>query len=146
MIKALSVNKYFNTWHLIGQRHSWQAIRKYVANPFNMDFYTVIQASGIQPFDYSNAVIATPNILFFFHVYILLPQDIYSLGGQTTCRKISRSFEPARFGVKQFQLLCNVTGTSAAPLPRCLSHFRAIRSLWHPIWRLRDFEIWRQDV
>ena len=42
-------------------------------------------------------------------------------------------------GVKIFQFLRKLTGTSSAALPRCLSNFRAIRSLQHPISRPRDF-------
>ena len=52
---------------------------------------------------------------------------------------ISWSLEAARFGFKIFRPLWNLAGTSAAPLPRCLSNFRAIRPLQHPISRLRDF-------
>ena len=66
-------------------------------------------------------------------------QGLYSLGGKTSCRKISWSLEAARFGFKRFQSLWNLAGTSAALLPRCLSNFRAIRPLQHPISRLRDF-------
>ena len=64
---------------------------------------------------------------------------LYSLSGKTSYRKISWSLEAARFGFKLFQLLWNLTGTSAAALPRYLSNFRAIRPLQHPISRLRDF-------
>ena len=64
---------------------------------------------------------------------------LYSLSGKTSYRKISWSLEAARFGFKLFQLLWNLAGTSAALLPRCLSNFRAIRPLQHPISRLRDF-------
>ena len=67
------------------------------------------------------------------------PQGLYSLSGKTSYRKISWSLEAARFGFKLFQLLWNLAGTSAALLPRCLSNFRAIRPLQHPISRLRDF-------
>ena len=66
-------------------------------------------------------------------------QGLYSLSGKTSYRKISWSLEAARFGLKLFQSLCNLAGTSAALLPRCLSNFRAIRPLQHPISRLRDF-------
>ena len=66
-------------------------------------------------------------------------QGLYSLSGRTSYGKISRSLEAARFGFKLLPSLWNSTGTSAAPLPRCLLNFRAIRSLWHPISRLRDF-------
>ena len=69
---------------------------------------------------------------------------LYSLSGKTSYRKISWSLEAARFGSKLFQSLWNLAGTSAALLPRCLSkrclsNFRAIRPLQHPISRLRDF-------
>ena len=63
----------------------------------------------------------------------------YSLSGKTSYRKISWSLEAARFGFKLFQSLWNLAGTSAALLPRCLSNFRAIRQLQHPISRLRVF-------
>ena len=66
-------------------------------------------------------------------------QGLYSLSGKTSYRKISWSLEAARFGFKLFQSLWNLAGTSAAMLPRCLSNFRAIRPLQHPISRLRDF-------
>ena len=64
---------------------------------------------------------------------------LYSPSGRTSYRKISRSLEAARFGFKLFQVLWNWTGTSTTVLPRCLSNFRAMRSLKHPISRLRDF-------
>ena len=62
-----------------------------------------------------------------------------SLSGKTSYRKISWSLEAAGFGFKLSQSLWNLAGTSAALLPRCLSNFRAIRPLQHPISRLRDF-------
>ena len=64
---------------------------------------------------------------------------LYSLSGKTSYRKISWSLEAARFWFRLFQSLWNLAGTSAALLPRCLSNFRAIRPLQHPISRLRDF-------
>ena len=66
-------------------------------------------------------------------------QGLYLLSGRTSYRKISWSLEAARFGIKLFQSLWNLAGTSAALLPRCLSNFRAMRPLQHPISRLRDF-------
>ena len=66
-------------------------------------------------------------------------QGLYSLSGKTSYRKISWSLEAARFGFKLFQSLWNLASTSAAALPRCLSNFRAILPLQHPISRLRDF-------
>ena len=75
-------------------------------------------------------------------VYIgcqMTPQGLYSLSGKTSYRKISWSLEAARFGFELFQSLWNLAGTSEALLPRCLSNFRVIRPLQHPISRLRDF-------
>ena len=43
--------------------------------------------------------------------------------------KISRTPEAAGLGFKLFQSLWNLTGTSAAALPRCLSNSRASRDL-----------------
>ena len=63
---------------------------------------------------------------------------LYSLSERTSYRKISRSVEVARFGFRLFQSLWHLTGTSGAALSRCLSHFRAIRSLTHRILHLRD--------
>ena len=57
----------------------------------------------------------------------------------TSYHKISWSLEAARFGCRLFQSVWNLTGTSAAALPRCLSNFIAIKSLQHPISPLRDF-------
>ena len=56
-------------------------------------------------------------------------QGLYSLSGKTSYRKISWSLEAARFEFRLFQSLWNLTGTSAAALPRCLSNFGVIRSL-----------------
>ena len=67
--------------------------------------------------------------------------SLYSQSGKTSYRQISWSFEAARFGFRLFQSLRILTGTSAAVLPRCLSNFRALRSLIHTISRLRDFTI-----
>ena len=70
---------------------------------------------------------------------LFLLQGLYSLSRKTSYRKISWSLDVARFGLKLFQSLWNLAGTSVALLPRCLSNFRAIRPLQHPISRLRDF-------
>ena len=45
---------------------------------------------------------------------------LYSLSGRTSYRKISWGLEAAKFGFGLFQQLLNLTGTSAAALPRCL--------------------------
>ena len=60
-----------------------------------------------------------------YHVIL----GIYWLNERTTYLKISRSLKTARLGFKLCQSLWHLTGTSAAALPRCLSNFRAIRSL-----------------
>ena len=62
-----------------------------------------------------------------------------SLSGRSSYRKISRSLEATIVWFRLFQSLWNLTGTSTAALPICLSNFRAIRALYHPISRLRDF-------
>ena len=54
----------------------------------------------------------------------------------TSYRKISGSIETARNEFRLFRSLCNLTGTSAVALLKCLSSFKAIRSLEHPIPRL----------
>ena len=70
---------------------------------------------------------------------ILSNLGFYSLSGRAFCCKISWSIEAARFGFKLFQSLWNLTGASAAALLRWPSNIRAIRSLQHPISRLRVF-------
>ena len=52
--------------------------------------------------------------------------DLYSLSGKTSYRQISRSLEAARLGVIVIVSLWNLTDSSAALLPECLSNFRAI--------------------
>ena len=63
----------------------------------------------------------------------------HSLSGKTSYRKIPWILDAVRFGFILLQSLRNFTGTSVAMLSRCLSHFRAIRSLQHSILCLRDF-------
>ena len=53
-------------------------------------------------------------------------RGLYSLSGKTSYRQISWSLEAARLGVIIIAPLWNLTGTSAALLPRGLSNFRAI--------------------
>ena len=53
---------------------------------------------------------------------------LYSLSGETSYLKISWSHEAARFGFILFQSLCNLTGASAASLPRCLPNTVIITS------------------
>ena len=54
------------------------------------------------------------------------PLGLYSLSGKTSYRKISWSIEAARLDVAMVVSLWNLTGTSAAALPRYLPNFRAI--------------------
>ena len=53
-------------------------------------------------------------------------QGLYSLSCKTSYRQISWSHEAARLGVIIIVALWNLTGISAALLPRCLSNFKAI--------------------
>ena len=66
-------------------------------------------------------------------------QGLYSLSGKTSYRKISWSLGAARFGVIMIVSLWNLTGISAALLPRCLSNLRAIGKVQTRISRLRNF-------
>ena len=62
-----------------------------------------------------------------------------SLSDQTFYCMISWNLEASRLVVGIIALLCNLTGSSAALPPRCLSNFTAIRQFETPISRLRDF-------
>ena len=66
-------------------------------------------------------------------------QGFYSLRGRRYYHKIWRSFEAARFGFILFQSHWNLTGTSAAALPRCLSISERYSHENNPISRLQDF-------
>ena len=70
---------------------------------------------------------------------ILTHHGLFSLNGKTSYLQISWSLEAARLGVMVIVSLWNLTGISAAVLPRCLSNFRAIRKFKIWISRLRDF-------
>ena len=56
-------------------------------------------------------------------------QGLYSLSGWTPYCKIPWSLEAARFGLGLFQLLWNLTDTSAAAMPKYLPSFRSTRPL-----------------
>ena len=64
---------------------------------------------------------------------------LYSLNDQTSYRQISRSLEAPRLDVIMIVSLWNLTCTSAALLPMCLSNFRAIGKVQTQISWLRDF-------
>ena len=71
------------------------------------------------------------NTISRAHVFV-----IYSLCGRTFYRTISWVLQGARFVFKLLQSLWNLTGTSAAVLPRCLSNLRAtLSSRLHEILR-----------
>ena len=72
----------------------------------------------------------TSSGVIHLYLYICIFHLIYMRQNvRTSFRKISWSLVSARFGFRLFQSLRNLTGTSAAPLPRCLSNSRALRSL-----------------
>ena len=56
-------------------------------------------------------------------------QGLYSLSGNTSYRQISWSLEATRLGVIRIVMLWNLTGVSAALLPRCLSNFRVVEKV-----------------
>ena len=57
---------------------------------------------------------------------------------KTSHRKISRNLVGAR-SIRVFQSVWNLTGASAAVLPRRLPNFKAIQAFQHPLSRIRDF-------
>ena len=69
----------------------------------------------------------------------IIDQGPVSISEKTSFRKISWSLEAARFVFRIVWSLWNLTGTSAAVLPMCLSNFKAIRQFKVPISWLRDF-------
>ena len=56
----------------------------------------------------------------------MITQGLYSPSGKTSYRQILWSLEAARLDVAMVASLWNLTGTSAAALPRYLPNFRAI--------------------
>ena len=62
-----------------------------------------------------------------------------SISEKTSFRKILWSLEAARFVFRIVRSFWNLTGTSAAVLPMCLSNFKAIWQFKVPISWLRDF-------
>ena len=76
---------------------------------------------------FENAVYKKSAYLEASILFPMIHLGLYSLSGKTSYGKISGSLEAARFGFRLFQSLWNLTGTSAAVLPRCLLNFRALR-------------------
>ena len=62
-----------------------------------------------------------------------------SQSGKTSYSKISWSLEAARFRLKLSQSLWNLRGSTAAAVLRCISNFRTIHKLKHPISQIWDF-------
>ena len=72
------------------------------------------------------------------HIYVSELGPV-SISEKTSFRRISWSLEAARFVFRSVRSLWNLTGTSAALLPMCLSNFKAIRQFKVLFSRLRDF-------
>ena len=66
----------------------------------------------------------TRQISYLLMLWLLGP---ISISDKTSYFKISQSLEAARFVFRIVQSLWNLTGTSAAGLPECLSNFKALR-------------------
>ena len=66
-------------------------------------------------------------------------QGPVSTSDRTSYRKIPWSLEAAGLVAWIIVSLWNLTGASAAVLPRCLSSFKVIGQFWIQISRLRDF-------
>ena len=74
-------------------------------------------------------------------------QDPASISEKTSFCKISLSLEAAGFVFKIVRSLWNLTGTSAAVLPMCLSNFKAMRQFKNTnLVASRLYEILRKDV
>ena len=61
-----------------------------------------------------------------------------SVSNVMSCFKIPQSLEAARFVFRLVRSLWNLTGTSAAVLPTCLSNLKVLRRFKFPISQLRD--------
>ena len=90
-------------------------------------------------FDSLPSFIETRYLLHMQSVPLCFSLGTYSLSGMTSCHQISRSLEAARLYVMLILSLWNLTGISAALLPRYLSNFRAIGKFYALISELRDF-------
>ena len=94
----------------------------------NMSWRTCVVVKQIQSQNFTEF---SPNLL--------IHQGPVSISEKTSYRKISWSLEATRFVFRVVRSLWNLTGTSAALLPMCLSNFKAIRLFKVPISWLRDF-------
>ena len=88
------------------------------------------------------------NDIYMIYIYIHVMRSTYRVFHRDAAmctlitarsREVSKA---ARFEIRFFKLFWNLTGTSAATMPRCLSNFRAINitsnlaaSRLHEVWR-----------
>ena len=79
------------------------------------------------------------NVLGYQYLRHLIILGPVSISEKTSFRKISSSLEAAIFVFRIVRSLWNLTGTSAAVLPMCLSNFKTIRQFKVTISRLRGF-------
>ena len=93
---------------------------------FTINWNSLLMIAGVSWIQLTCPILISQWLEQYYHSDTTT-QGLYSLSGKTSYRKISWSLEAARFGFKRFQS------------PRCLSNFRTIRPLQHPISRLRDF-------
>ena len=70
---------------------------------------------------------------------LLIDLGPVSISDKTSYMKFSRSLEAARFLFRLVRSHWNLTGTTAAVLPKCQSNFKAMRSFKRSISWLRDF-------
>ena len=96
--------------------HWWLA--PYVASEHRLLKFNLYCGWVLDQYRYSNDMVTWPNPP--------LIQGLYSLSDKTSYRQISWSLEAARLSVIMIVSLWNLTGISAALLPRCLSNFKAI--------------------
>ena len=106
----------------------------------NTDFFIITIAThalntDIKMFAFIN-LLSNIQLAFVFGTSVLGTDLFLALVCHLTSQRLH-----SLSGLKLFQSLYNFTGTSAALLRRCLSYFRAIWLLSHPISRLWDFTI-----
>ena len=88
-------------------------------NEVPVNFYSISQ--NIPKMTYSYSYVVEANTLYESdpaHCTALSRQGLYS--------RLTASLQAARLDVITIVSLCNLTGISAALLPRCLSNFRAV--------------------
>ena len=118
------------------KRKSWQLSETW-CGVYNVEKHVLsIPSSMYGYWNFPDSKVRGANMANMFAPWTL---GLYSLSGKTSYRQISWSLETARLGVIMIVSLWNLTGISAALLPRCLLNFRAIGKVKTRISRLRDF-------